>query len=210
MADDIKLINTELIPDIILHKIERGERINIELGCGTNKKEGKIGVDKLPLRGVDIIHDVEKGLSFLPDNSVDEISSIHFLEHINNFEQLMKEVHRVLKPHGIHIATVPHFSNPYYYSDFTHKRFFGLYTFDYLATENSTLRRKVPDFYTNFKFEIISRRYAFYSPFKIRHILKQVLRRILGNNNYLMEFYEEMLCWVFPCSTITYVMSPVK
>jgi ubiquinone/menaquinone biosynthesis C-methylase UbiE len=190
--------------------MEQGEQINIELGCGTTKQEGKVGIDRLPLKGVDIVHDVENGLGFLPDNSVDEISSSHFLEHINNFEELMREIHRVLKPNGLHIAIVPHFSNPYYYSDYTHKRFFGLYTFDYLATQNSCLKRKVPDFYTDFKFEIISRKYNFNSPFKIRHALKQVPKKILGINNYLKEFYEETLCWIFPCSTITYIMRPAK
>ena len=113
------------------------QRVIIELGCGPNKTAADvIGIDLLPLPGVDIVHNTEEGLHFIPDNSVDEISSSHFLEHIVNFESLMKEIHRVLKPGGLNKVTVPHFSNPHYYSDFTHKRFFGLYTFDYFSMRN--------------------------------------------------------------------------
>src|SRR5687768_13241645 len=118
--------------DLFRHLISNKNRVVIELGCGPLKRDSdSIGIDMLAIPGVDIVHDLEKGLSFIPDNSVDEISSSHVLEHITSFENLMREIHRILKKEGIHKVTVPHFSNPYYYSDYTHKRFFGLYTFDY-------------------------------------------------------------------------------
>ena len=109
--------------------------MKIDLGCGPNKKEGYKGVDILPLQGVDFVVDLEKGLSFLKDNEVDEYYSAHFLEHVVNLDFLLSEIHRTLKPGGICEIRVPHFSNPFYYSDYTHKRFFGLYSFDYF-TEN--------------------------------------------------------------------------
>ncbi|HKI45181.1 MAG TPA: methyltransferase domain-containing protein, partial [Balneolales bacterium] len=133
----------------LMELIQDGEKIVIELGCGEKKQPGTIGIDKLPLKNVDYVWDLEKGLSFLPDNSVDEIRSKHFLEHVEHFEELTKEIHRVLKPGGIQIVTVPHFSNPYYYSDFTHRRFFGLYSYDYFSDPEFQLRRKVPAFYVD-------------------------------------------------------------
>ena len=45
----------------------------------------------------------------------------------------MREITRVLKKNGKANIFVPHFSNPYYYSDYTHKRFLGLYTFYYFV-----------------------------------------------------------------------------
>ena len=187
-----------------------GKPIIIELGCGPHKTKGAIGVDALQLDGVDIVHNLEEPLSFLEDNSVDELRSSHLLEHIENLEQLFKEIFRVLKPTGKHIAVVPHFSNPYFYSDFTHSRFFGLYTFDYMATPETKLKRPVPDFYDTVKFEIISRHLNFKSTFFLRNLFKQVFKRLVNINGYTQEFYEEMLTSFVGCSDIKFVMSPHK
>lgn len=105
----------------------------IELGCGQKKKTDRITIDRVDLPNVDIVADIENGLPFLPDNSVDQIHCRSVLEHIKNFENLMREITRVLKKNGKANIFVPHFSNPYYYSDYTHKRFFGLYTFYYFV-----------------------------------------------------------------------------
>ena len=102
------------VPDIITRKSDSNERIVIELGCGPNKVDGVIGVDKFWDENVDIVADFENGLPFLPDNSVDELFSRHVLEHIENLELLIKEIYRVLKPGGIHRVIVPHFSNPHF------------------------------------------------------------------------------------------------
>ena len=114
----------------------------IELGCGKKKREGRITVDQIDLPNVDIVADIENGLPFLPDNSVDEIHCRSVLEHIENFENLMREITRVLKKNGKANIFVPHFSNPYYYSDYTHKRFFGLYTFYYFVEAKNQRKRK--------------------------------------------------------------------
>ena len=102
------------------------EPLVIDLGCGRKKKEGRIAIDKVDLPHVDIVADIEEGLPFLPNNSVNEIHCKSVLEHIDNFEYLMREILRVLKQDGKAHIFVPHFSNPYYYSDYTHKRHFGL------------------------------------------------------------------------------------
>ncbi len=72
----------------------------LELGCGTGKKQGRIGIDKIDLPNVNVVADLEDGLRFLPDNSVDEIHCRSVLEHINNFELLLTEIVRVLRPGG--------------------------------------------------------------------------------------------------------------
>ena len=92
------------------------EKLKIELGCGDNKKEGYFGVDIVDLPNVDLVMDIEKGLTELKSNSVDEFYSRHLMEHIVNFKLLQKEIHRTLKDGGVQIMTVPHFSNKYYYS----------------------------------------------------------------------------------------------
>jgi len=197
------------ISGLIALKKEKGEKVIIELGCGPSKQLGVIGVDFLPLPGVDHVANIENGLSFLEDESIDEIRSVHVFEHIENFESLMKEIHRVLKKDGIHRITVPHFSNPYYYSDYTHKRFFGLYTFDYMGSPKTTLKRKVPSFYSDVKFDIVSRKLRFKSTRIIRYLLFKKPCNIFFNlNDYTKELYEELFTGIFGCFEIEFVMKP--
>lgn len=194
----------------LLQKLAQPGPIVVELGCGPYKRAGAIGIDHLPLPGVDYVADVEKGLGFLPDNSVDEIYSSHFLEHIENFEPLMRDIHRVLKPGGRKILVVPHFTNPYYYSDFTHKRFFGLYTFDYMGEKDPRFRRNVPKFYVDYRFRILDRKLAFLSPFRFRAFIKRFQTFIFNLNPFMQELYEGTFCYILPCSEMTVVLTPVK
>ena len=188
--------------------ISDGGPLIIELGCGQKNKQGRITVDKVDLPNVDIVADIENGLSFLPDNRVDEIHCRSVLEHIQNFEDLMREIVRVLKKSGKAHVFVPHFSNPYYYSDYTHKRFFGLYTFYYLVDIERQLKRKVPNFYTDVRINIISQRLVFRSPFWLSRQIKKAFGFIINCHRSLMEFYELHLCYIFPCHGIEVVFIP--
>jgi len=184
--------------------------IILELGCGKRKKKNRIGIDKLNLSEVDIVADLEQGLPFFPDDSVDEIHSRSFLEHIHNFELLMKEIIRVLKVGGKCLVFVPHFSNPYFYSDYTHSKFFGLYTFYYFVKKENQMKRKVPNFYTDISIKILSQRLIFRSPFKGRNAIKKFYNFIFNINTWLQEFYEENLCYIIPCYGIEVVFTPDK
>ncbi|MHC4748847.1 MAG: class I SAM-dependent methyltransferase [Planctomycetota bacterium] len=179
----------------------------IELGCGRKKKEGIITIDKVNLPHVDIVADLEDGLSFLPDHSIDEIHCRSVLEHIENFENLMAEIVRVLKKNGTAHIFVPHFSNPYYYSDYTHKRFFGLYTFYYFVNPKHQLRRKVPDFYTDTRIRILSQRLIFRSTFKIINPFKKLFGWFINLHTLLQQHYEENLCYLIPCHGIEIVFT---
>ena len=199
-----------------LIKIDLGEVLNsthpiiVDLGCGLKKKAGRIGIDAIDLPNVDIVADLEEGLSFLPDNSVDQIHCRSVLEHIDNFENLMQEIVRVLKKDGTAHVFIPHFSNPYYYSDFAHVRFFGLYSFYYFVDQDEQLRRKVPTFYTDVKIRILSQRLKFRSSFKIISPLKKLFGWFVNLHTTLQEYYEENLCYIFPCYGIEIVFAPCK
>ena len=78
-----------------------GEPVVLELGCGARKTPGRIGVDCVDLPEVDVVTDLEAGLGFMPDDSVDEIHAEHVLEHLDNFEGMMREICRVLKAEGM-------------------------------------------------------------------------------------------------------------
>ena len=188
--------------------MEKGITLKIDLGCGPNKKQGFKGMDILPLPGVDYVVNLEEGFSFIQDNSVDEFYTSHFLEHIQNLEQVLSEIHRTLKPAGICAVIVPHFSNPYYYSDYTHKRFFGYYSFDYFSKPDKKIKRTVPVYNENISFEILSRKLVFRaSRFPVINLFKKhVIQRIFNLSGYFQEVYEGLFIHVFSCYEIHFTL----
>ncbi len=179
----------------------------LELGCGRRKRAGAIGVDRIDLPEVDIVADVEEGLGFLPDGCVDEIHARSVFEHVQNFEGLMGEIVRVLKKGGKVFVFVPHFSNPYYYSDPTHKRSFGLYSFYYFVDSRHQLKRKVPDYYFETKIRIVSLKLIFKSPFFFGRIIKKIVGAFFNLCSFFQEWYEEDFCYIFPCYGIEIVFT---
>jgi len=186
----------------------KNNKVILELGCGTNKTEGRIGIDQLDLPGVDIVADLNQGFAFLPDHCVDEMHSRSFFEHIDDLGYFMKEILRVLKPSGKCYLFVPHFSNPFYYSDYTHKNFIGLYTFYYFVDTKYQPSRKVPCFYTDTRIVIDYIHMSFYSSFRYIKFFKKILEKIINFNFCTMEFYEENLCYLIPCYGLTIIFSP--
>lgn len=102
---------------------------------------------------------------------------------------------------------MPHFRNPYYFSDPTHKTFFGLYTFDYL-TKDRFFRRKVPNYaqITNLKTENVSLNFISTKWFKIITILSNVLVNLNKSN---LEFYESNLANIFPPYEIKFILRKI-
>ena len=188
--------------------LSSGDAVIIELGCGHKKKQGRIGIDTVDLPTVDIVTNLEEGLGFLPDDSVDQVHCRSLLEHIENFENLVGEIVRVLKKDGTSHIFVPHFSNPYYYSDYTHKRFFGLYSFYYFADNEDQPKRKVPNYYADFRIKVTSQRLVFRSSFKVINPFKKLFGWFVNLHSVLQEYYEENLCYIFPCHGIEIVFKP--
>lgn len=184
--------------------------VHIELGCGQNKTPGRIGVDIVDVQGVDIVADLNHGLPFLPDSSVDTIHTTHFLEHVGQLDVIIGEMCRVLKKGGRAHNYVPHFSNPHFYSDYTHCTFFGLYTLDYFCAEDGLMRRHVCKHYTKTCLRIVSRRLIFASVFNPVHYARKVFQLVVNASPSLQEFYEDSLCWLIPCHGVEIVFMPDK
>ena len=187
-------------------RLAGGRNISVEIGAGRKRRDlSVITVDKVDLDNVDIVADIENGLGFFPDKCVEKLYCRSVLEHIENFEGLMGEFLRVLADDGKAYIFVPHFSNPYFYSDYTHKRFFGLYSFYYFVEPGRQLKRKVPDFYNDIKIEIVSLRLTFKTPFWISRHLKKLLGLLVNSCRSMKEFYELHLCRLVPCDGIEVV-----
>jgi len=108
-------------------------KIMLNLGCGGQKLKGYIGIDRRDV-GQDVIWDLTQGIPF-PDESVDEVYSSHFVEHLTDDESmdLFEEILRVLKKGGMTHHRCPHQSDPTAY-------FWGHKTFWNEARINATVR----------------------------------------------------------------------
>ncbi|MGZ4519070.1 MAG: class I SAM-dependent methyltransferase [Mycobacteriaceae bacterium] len=182
-----------------LHELTARRPLALELGCGPSKRNrSAVGVDVLDLPGVDIVGDALSALAALPDGSVDSIYSEHFLEHLDDPRRLVAEAARVLRPGGEFRAVVPHFSNPYFYSDPTHRAFYGLYTFGYWV-EQTPFRRQVPQYEAPIPLTLVSATLTFQSsrPFYVRHAFKKAATFWVNWSRWTKEFYEENLTsWI--------------
>lgn len=188
----------------VMKALEKKSFVTIECGCGEYKQiADSIAIDIIDMDGVDIVADLNKGFPFFEDNSVDQIVSYHFLEHLTDIDLFFKESYRVLKKGGKFSGTVPHFSNPYFYSDYTHNRQFGLYSFSYLS-KKQFFKRSVPVFYNDLDFEITKLKIVFYSIFSSRKLPKKIIQKIVNCSRWTQEFYEECFCFMFPAFEIKF------
>ena len=78
----------------------------LNIGCGFRKMEGAINLDIDCRCKPDILHDITKLLPF-ESNMFDEVYADHVFEHLLHFEELLIDIHRVLKLNGILYASVP-------------------------------------------------------------------------------------------------------
>lgn len=106
----------------------------LDLGCGKNKAEGYIGIDKYLYPCVDIVRDIDRhGLPFDSD-SVDEVRAFHFLEHCHDLIFVMNEIWRVLRPGGRAVIRVPCIEvGTGAFRDPTHVRYFNSDSFAYFT-----------------------------------------------------------------------------
>lgn len=129
--------------------VQAAAPLRLDLGCGTNKRQGFSGVDRRAFDGVDGVTDLTKSHwlfneptlagylltpaviggqrgFILPDNSVAEAHCSHFLEHLEHNQsrpervRFMNELWRVMVPGGRVTVITPHWASNRSYGDFTH------------------------------------------------------------------------------------------
>lgn len=191
---------------------DRIQGSKVDIGCGPRKvDDDHIGIDAIDYPGVDIVGDVRDVLARIPEGALGGAYSCHFFEHVEDVSGLLDELARALRPGALLHVIVPHFSNPYYYSDPTHRTAFGLYSFSYLSSD-TILRRKVPTYCRNEQFSLRLVRLGFKSspPFYARHAFKRVVEVLVNLGRWPREFYEENLCYLVPCYEVRVVLERVE
>jgi hypothetical protein len=201
----MKILNPAVADDLAA-----GRLLKLDLGCGMRPKAGHYGVDYADLPGVDIRASLEEPLTGLPDNSVGGVTTRHTMEHIVNVLPLLQEIHRVVVPGGTVDVEVPHFSNPYGFSDPTHVRFFGLYTFHYFSDAVDQPRKPVPNFYMPQRFVIQSIKFSLVPTLIMNKPVRRLTTKILNCSFRLQDWYERAMCRHFPVSSIKYALTVKK
>jgi len=94
-----------------LKKYSKNQGIRLDIGCGERKQANWVGMDIRRVKGVDIVHDVQKFPYPIKDNACFQILLSHLWEHIEPKHRvsMMNELWRIMKPEGQLLIAVPYF-----------------------------------------------------------------------------------------------------
>lgn len=106
----------------LARKLDRAP-LRLDLGCGTNKREGFTGVDVRSFPGVDRVVDVAAAPWPWKDGSVAEAHASHVVEHLTGPQRIVfvNELWRVLVLGGTCQVITPHWASCRAYGDLTHQ-----------------------------------------------------------------------------------------
>ena len=109
--------------------------IRLDVGCGEAKNAGCVGMDRRRVRGVDIVHDLEKTPWPLKKESVIQIFASHIIEHIKPwlFIDVMDEMWRVCKVDAQLLISAPYGASRGFQQDPTHCNMVNESTFRYFT-----------------------------------------------------------------------------
>jgi SAM-dependent methyltransferase len=174
----------------------------LNLGSGTDVREGYVNLDIAALPGVDVVHD----LSHLPlpfeDAQFEEVLCKDILEHLD-YVPVLRELHRIIRPGGRLVVEAPHFTSPAVYIDPTHKTAFSIETLDFFCREGRFASRS---YYFDFHFDRIESAHIVFHRYRGQpwnYLVEPLVNRSPG----AQRFYEETaLGRLFPASNIRVVI----
>ncbi|TXH71059.1 MAG: methyltransferase domain-containing protein [Thiothrix sp.] len=177
---------------------------NLDVGCGANKTEGCLGIDRVSLPDVDIVHDLDLIPWPIENSKFDNIFANHFLEHSKDIIKTLAELHRITKNNGKIYIRVPHYTSDNFYSDLTHKTAFAWRSFDHFS-----INGKIDyNFYEPFKFEILERRIYLLNPKLKLNPFKLSGIEYLANK--FPRVYERFLAYIIPASELFFCLRVIK
>jgi len=175
--------------------------VRLNIGSGRDYREGWVNVDKYYPRA-DLSFDLESYPWPLADNSVFEANAAHVLEHMHEWSDVLRELHRVCSDGAAVHIRVPNFASSIAFTDPTHRRFFSVRSFDYFDPSTKIGKGSGYEVFGNFK---VMKRY-------IRFPWWFFWMNPIVNCCFLMQkFYEDStLRGLFPCGEMLFELVAVK
>lgn len=178
----------------------------LDVGCGANKYEGAVGLDNNPRTAADIIHDLGDFPYPFADNEFDLVVSRHVIEHVPDVIGFVEELYRITRDGGRIEILTPHYTNPDWANDPTHRNHFNSYSF------NSFIEgRQVFDFYTEARLRPVDIKVSLANLWRSLGIefLVNLDRRSEGFR-FTRKFWEQYLSYIFRGKELSFVFEVVK
>jgi predicted SAM-dependent methyltransferase len=177
--------------------------MKLDIGCGSSKKEGYLGVDIINLDGVDIVHDLNKFPYPWEANSVSEIWMDNVLEHLQKPNDVMNEIYRICVHQAKIIVSVPYFRSFYSSIDPTHINSFGTQYFNYFDPTHPFYEK-----YHYFNSRFLVKKIEFDREWQGKMgLLHKLLVRFA--EKYPLK-YEARLSHLLPLNSLTFYLETVK
>lgn len=171
----------------------------IELGCGTEKPDGFLGVDIAETDETDLIQNLDEPDWDLPSNHFEVIRAIDVFEHLQNPDNFMEELYRIATPSATIQIRGPHISSQNWH-DPTHRRLLGSRTFEHYTRDSRF------GFYTDSLFEVVNYEIQF------QWARVDAYRRIMETiaNRWTYTYERTSLSRLFPATNIEFEITPIK
>ncbi len=105
------------------------KRRRLDIGCGMHKVAGAIGMDRNPRTAADVLHNLDALPYPFVNDSFDEVIGRHVIEHVSDLLGVVTEIHRITKPGGAIRFLAPHYTNPDWATDPTHRTHLNSFSF---------------------------------------------------------------------------------
>ena len=179
---------------------------SLDVGCGTNKHPGAIGLDFNPRTSADVIHDLGVFPYPFADDEFDFVISRHTVEHIPDVMNFVSELWRITKNGGIIELVTPHYTNPDWANDPTHRNHFNSYSFNTFIAD-----RQVFDFYTDVRLKPLDTHVSLanlWRAFGFEFIVN--LDRKSPKMRFTRKFWEQYLSYIFRGKELHFKFEVVK
>lgn len=178
----------------------------LDVGCGANKFEGAIGLDNNPRTAADVIHDLGNIPYPFPDDEFDLIVSRHVIEHVPDVMAFITELYRISKNGGRIRLVTPHYTNPDWATDPTHRNHFNSYSFNTFIPERQNFA-----FYTEVKLKPVKIYVSLANLWKALGIEFLVnLDRKNARLRFLRKFWEHYLSYIMRGKELHFEFEVVK
>ena len=177
----------------------------LDLGCGRNKRPDAIGIDRVYLPGVDLVHDLNRFPYPFRDSVFEEVFAVHVIEHMDSVLEVMEEIHRISRPGARVTIITPHYTDPVSWQDPTHRWHLSSYSFNYFDPCYHT------NHYTAARFGILQRDLEMASVWKVLGV--QFLINLDNRRpglRFLRRFWEQYLCFLMRGKQLTFLLEVIK